>query len=131
MWPANLATVWGLPQITITGGLAAWAGLAVADLEWLADLKSFGRRIENERLRHYHYRITPKRSGDLRLIEAPKPRLKALQRKILYEILTKIPTHSAAHGFVHGRSIRSFAAPHAEDQQRHRGDGKDHLRQRR
>ncbi len=113
MWPAKLAWVRGLPPITTTGGLAAWAGLTVAGLEWLSDLKLYGRRIEIEKLRHYHHRITPKRSGELRLIEAPKPRLKVLQRRILAELLDKIPPHAAAHGFVRGRSIRSFAAPHA------------------
>jgi RNA-directed DNA polymerase len=113
MWPANLASDWGLPGITTTGGLAAWAGLTVGDLEWLADLKAFGRRNENHRLRHYHYRITAKRSGEFRLIEAPKLRLKLVQRKILAELLDKIPPHNAAHGFVRGRSIRSFAAPHS------------------
>ena len=47
-----------------------------------------------------------------RLIEAPKRTLKAAQRKILAEILEKIPAHQAAHGFVLGRSILSNARPH-------------------
>jgi retron-type reverse transcriptase len=46
------------------------------------------------------------------LIEAPKPRLKELQRQILSEILEKIPPHPAAHGFLKGRSIKTFVAPH-------------------
>jgi RNA-directed DNA polymerase len=54
-----------------------------------------------------------KRDGNVRLIEAPKPRLKSLQRQILAEILDKIPPHPKAHGFLKGRSIRTFAAPHA------------------
>ena len=46
------------------------------------------------------------------MIESPKPRLKELQRRILADILDKIPPHPAAHGFVKGRSIRTFVAPH-------------------
>jgi RNA-directed DNA polymerase len=46
------------------------------------------------------------------LIESPKPRLKALQQRILHGILDHIPSHPAVHGFVKGRSIQSFAAPH-------------------
>src|SRR5262249_21396066 len=46
------------------------------------------------------------------LIESPKPRLKALQKRILSGILEKVPPHPAAHGFVKGRSIQTFAAPH-------------------
>ena len=49
----------------------------------------------------------------MRLIEAPKERLKIMQRKILARILEKIPTHPAVHGFVQGRSIKTFAEPHA------------------
>ena len=47
-----------------------------------------------------------------RLIEDPKKTLKTAQRKILAEILEKIPAHHAAHGFVRGRSIVSNARPH-------------------
>src|SRR5205807_10038055 len=35
------------------------------------------------------------------------------QRRILEHILCRIPTHPAAHGFVKGRSIKTFVAPHA------------------
>ena len=65
-----------------------------------------------EALRHYRYRWVAKPSGSLRLIEAPKPRLKQLQRRLLDEILLHIPPHEAAHGFRPGRSVMSFVAPH-------------------
>ena len=56
------------------------------ELEWFADLKdsaiSFGTALQ-----HYHYSIRSKRSGGVRLIEMPKPRLKELQRRILSGIL--------------------------------------------
>ncbi len=65
-----------------------------------------------EPLRHYRYRWMAKRSGSLRLIEAPKPRLKRLQRRVLDAILARIPPHEAAHGFRPGRSVLSFVEPH-------------------
>src|SRR5262249_14965145 len=63
-------------------------------------------------LRHYHYRVLVKPSGSVRIIEAPKTRLKHLQRRILHEILEEIPAHPDVHGFVRQRSIRSFVTPH-------------------
>ncbi len=48
----------------------------------------------------------------MRLIEAPKSRLKRVQQQILRDILDRVPPHPAAHGFVSGRSIRSNAGPH-------------------
>jgi retron-type reverse transcriptase len=45
-------------------------------------------------------------------VEAPKARLKAIQRKIATEILQTIPCHSAAHGFIRGRSALSYVQPH-------------------
>ena len=45
----------------------------------------------DEPLRHYRYRWVAKPSGSLRLIEAPKPRLKQLQRRLLDAILSAHP----------------------------------------
>jgi retron-type reverse transcriptase len=53
-----------------------------------------------------------KQTGSIRIIESPKPRLKALQRQILTQILEKIPPNPAAHGFLKDRSIKTFVAPH-------------------
>src|SRR5690606_22604562 len=49
----------------------------------------------------------------VRLLESPKSRLTALQRRILREILERIPAHDAAHGYRRGRSVVSHVAPHA------------------
>src|SRR5581483_9928260 len=65
------------------------------------------------KVQHYYYRILQKRSGGIRMTECPKSRLKEIQRKVLSEILDRIPPHSAVHGFVRRRSIATFAAPHA------------------
>ena len=93
--------------------MAEWLSLSPGELEWFADLKGLGTRGKDRpRLRHYHYRVLSKPSGNIRLIEAPKPRLKELQRKILSQILERIPPHSAAHGLLKGRSIRTFIVPH-------------------
>jgi RNA-directed DNA polymerase len=43
----------------------------------------------------------------------PKPRLKAVQRRVLDGILGRIPPHPAAHGFRPSRSVLTYAAPHA------------------
>lgn len=115
MQPVVLAQAWRLPAIESAGDLAAWLGLGVAGLEWFADLKGLGYKFRNPKLRHYRYRVMPKQSG-VRIIESPKARLKELQRRILADILDRIPAHPAAHGFVKGRSIVTFAAPHVGKQ---------------
>ncbi len=112
MRPVAAAETWGLPAIDSPGDLARWLGLDAGELRWFADLKALGYKKTGEQLRHYHYRILAKRFGNIRLIEAPKPRMKDLQRQILLWILEKIPPHSAVHGFVKGRSIKTFVAPH-------------------
>ncbi len=114
MLPVAAAAGWGVPAIESVAELARWLRLDESELEWFADLKNLGRQPRvPEQLRHYHYRMVQKRSGSVRLIESPKQLMKAMQRQILREILNRIPAHEAAHGFVRGRSIRTFAEPHA------------------
>jgi hypothetical protein len=60
----------------------------------------------------YTTHTVPKRSGGERLICAPKKQLKWVQKQILKHILSKVPPHPAAHGFVNGRSTVSNATPH-------------------
>ena len=113
MQPVEAASHWDLPVLETIGDLAAWLECEPGELDWFADLKGLlSRRGASPRLRHYHYRVLQKRSGGQRLIEAPKPRLKEIQRRILTSILDKVPAHPAVHGFVKGRSIQTFAAPH-------------------
>ncbi len=113
MSPAEGTKAWALPGIHSAGELADWLELETGELEWFADLKTLSSQ-EGSRLSHYRYRVLKKQWGTVRLIEAPKPRLKLLQRRILVEVLNAVPPHAAAHGFVRGRGIQSFAAPHAE-----------------
>jgi len=112
MQPVRAAQGWNVPVIESVGDLADWLSLSADELAWFADLKGLGNKLQKTALQHYHYSIRIKRSGGVRLIEMPKPRLKELQRRILSGILDPIPVHAAVHGFVKGRSIVSFAAPH-------------------
>jgi RNA-directed DNA polymerase len=112
MQPVSAAANWEVPAIESVGALAAWFGLKLNELLWFADLKGLASRSQCPQLRHYHYQILSKPYGNLRLLEIPKARLKALQRKILTQILAKVPSHPAVHGFIKGRSIRTFIAPH-------------------
>jgi hypothetical protein len=113
MRPVAAAKYWTTPQILTEGDLAAWLRVRENELEWFAGLRTTQARRAEGRLQHYNYRVLAKASGNIRLIEAPKQRLKAMQRKILSLILQMIPVHPAVHGFVQGRSIKTFAAPHA------------------
>jgi RNA-directed DNA polymerase len=65
-----------------------------------------------EKLRNYRYRAVPRRNGLPRVIEAPKGRIKEVQRWLLREILDHVPTHDSAHGFVRGHSVVTRARLH-------------------
>lgn len=103
---------WPVPAIVTPEDLAARVGLTRSELDWFADSQGREGREASEKVRHYQYRWQAKRSGSARLIEAPKPRLKSLQRWLLDEILAVIPPHDAAHGFHIGRSVRTYIEPH-------------------
>ena len=112
MQPAPAASQWGLPAIVTVADLAEWLSLTVGELRWFADLGAMTHRPDRLKLSHYRYHVLAKGGGRLRLLEAPKYRLKLMQRQILRQILEPIPPHPAAHGFLHGRSIKTFVAPH-------------------
>ncbi len=110
MQPVSAAITWNVPAFDSPFSLAEWLGLTVGEVFWFADFKGLGH--QSNHLGHYYYRILAKASGHIRLIEAPKHRLKDLQRQILFRILDRIPSHPSVHGFVKGRSIKTFVAPH-------------------
>ncbi|MEV4639623.1 reverse transcriptase family protein [Actinoplanes sp. NPDC049548] len=99
---------WDTPPIDDLAALAAFLDLSGDDLDWFADRRQLNRHARDERLRHYRYAWLPHR-----LIEAPKPRLRALQRRLLDDVLGRLPVHPAAHGFVPGHGVHTFATPHA------------------
>lgn len=107
----NQLTNLGLPVFHTPEGLSAWLGLPINKVAWLVHRFSAGRP-ESDLEAHYHFHWVKKRRGGWRLIEAPKATLKAVQTKILREILDRVPVHGSAHGFTSGRSILTNAVPH-------------------
>jgi RNA-directed DNA polymerase len=102
-----------VPSLPTDRALAEWLGTALAELDWMADRRGWLRREPRGPLQHYRYRWIGKATGE-RLLEAPKERLKWVQRRILRTVLRPVPPHEAAHGFRPGRSVATFAAPHAQ-----------------
>jgi hypothetical protein len=96
-----------LPALADVDALAKALDTTVPRLRWLA----YHREVDSGT--HYHRWLVPKRDGSPRLISAPKPDLKRIQRWIAREITEHLPIHGAAHGFVTGRSIATNAIVHA------------------
>lgn len=122
VWPGQMlpgpgpASRWPVPPVVSVSDLAEWLFLSVGELEWFANRGQWNSRSGVDRLSHYCYRWVPKRSGGLRLLESPKPRLKRIQRQVLDQILGAIPIHESAHAFRAGRSVVSFVEPHQNQQ---------------
>lgn len=111
---ADRVKKFGLPEFATPEDIAAWLKLPLKTIAWLADFHNKNAREQVAKKQHYHYTWRKKRGKrGWRLIESPKPILKLIQQRILREILDKVPTHIAAHGFVKGRSILTNATPHA------------------
>jgi retron-type reverse transcriptase len=110
--PEMAESPWRVPALATTRELATWIGFDLDALEVLADRRGISRASTDQRARHYRYAWIPKASGGHRLVEAPKWRLRTVQRRILDGILAPIPPHEAAHGFRQGRSVVTFAQQH-------------------
>ncbi|PRZ43060.1 RNA-directed DNA polymerase [Antricoccus suffuscus] len=115
-WPAATTQMtsnpWHLPALHGLGDLAEMLDLGATELAWFTDPRHWARSTTDRRLRHYRVTTKVAASGAVRVLEAPKYRLKSHQRRFLTEILDRIPAHDAAHGFRAGRSVASYAAPH-------------------
>jgi RNA-directed DNA polymerase len=61
---------------------------------------------------HYLLHRIPKKSGGERLLMAPMPKLKAIQRRLNEALVQHLPVHPAAHGFRRGRNVKTGAEPH-------------------
>lgn len=96
----------GLPVLATPADVAKALALPIKRLRWLAF------HAEAAAASHYIRFTIPKKSGGVRELAAPHRNLAAAQQWILNNILEKLPTHPAAHGFVKGRSIRTNALPH-------------------
>ena len=96
------------------GALAQALDIDPDRLAWFADLRRINAATRVPALLHYRFRWVRKASGGYRLLETPKPRLRELQRFILRHVLAAVPPAPPAHGFVAGRSVRSFVLPHTQ-----------------
>lgn len=104
-----------LPELETVNQLVERLQEAVPDmnlpmLRWLCYHRDVAKTI------HYKPFVIPKRSGGVRHIWAPMPKLKATQKWILHNVAERLPKHGAAHGFVAGRSILSNARMHTDSQ---------------
>jgi RNA-directed DNA polymerase len=102
-----------LPHLSVASDLETWLFLPPDQLTRFADLRGLSALTNNAFAPHYNRHCIPKSNGDLRLIEEPKPYLKRLQRRILHGLLSHIPVHPAACGFVQGRNAIEGASRHA------------------
>lgn len=103
----NLLAQSSLPNLATRDDLARALGITKGTLDWLAFPDATKEPL------HYSAFAVPKRSGGYRVLYAPKPKLKAAQRWLHREILSKTSASEPAHGFVQTRSIHTNAAPHA------------------
>lgn len=108
--PAQHELRFGVPELTDLRSVASMLNVTPAELDWFADRGGWLRN-STEPLTHYRYLRRPKASG-VRLIEAPKPRLREMQRTIARKVLASVPAHPACHGFEKECSAASFADPH-------------------
>ena len=102
-----------LPALPTLSALADWLLLDPDQLTALADPQNRREQHGDMAVNHYHRRLIPKRSGEARLLEAPKHRLKSVQRHILRGLLVHVPDHADAFGFIPGRNCLQAAARHA------------------
>jgi RNA-directed DNA polymerase len=103
---------WPTPVLHQSFDLADYFGLSTGQLQWWADVRSQERSITSEPLGHYRYRWLPKANGSMRLLEIPKTRLMAMQRRILRDVLDVVPPHRSAVGFRAGHSVHHGAGQH-------------------
>jgi len=96
----------GLPVLNTSNDLAAALKIELKTLKWL----TFHRR--GATLVHYRRYSVPKKTGGVRHISAPGPKLAAAQEWILRNILDPVEKSPEAHGFVAGRSIVTNAKLH-------------------
>lgn len=103
----------GMPVFESPAMLADWLGIPPGRLAWLADPWRQEARRADGPLRNYRYGWRAREYGPDRLIEMPKGQLRQVQRRLHRELLSHVPVHPAAHGFVRARSPLTHARIHA------------------
>ena len=100
-----------LPEWPNAGMLAQWLGVPGGGMWRLTRSPSWQRRVH---LGDQHYRVTllAKRTGGWRLLEVPLDHLMPLQRRLLDDLLDRVPPHEAACGYVRERSVLDHARAH-------------------
>lgn len=98
------------PLLSTPQDVAAAIGISIGKLRWLAWHTEAAERT------HYVQFTVPKKSGGVRVLAAPQRNLRAAQEWILENIVSKVPIHDAAHGFVSGRSTVTNAEQHVGQQ---------------
>lgn len=101
-----------VPEWPHSAALARWLGLSTAGLWRLTRPAAWQRRSPLGR-QHYRCRLLAKPSGGWRLLEVPEPYLKPLQRRLLDDLLDRVPPHEAACGYSRERSVVQHARAHA------------------
>ena len=96
----------GLPVLATPADVAHALGVSIPQLRRLAF------HTDASPVTHYVRFTVPKRSGGTRALFAPHRQMAAAQQWILDNIVSKVPTHPAAHGFCAGRSTLTNATPH-------------------
>ena len=102
-----------LPNFRTPPDLHEWLGLPPEWASWFTDLRELEKKAQPPKTQHYQRWWTARRWSIPRLIEAPKSQLRRMQRKLLHDLLERVPFHSAAHGGVRGRSAVTHASLHS------------------
>lgn len=97
----------GLPVLETDRELAEFLEISYPTLRFF----TYHRDVVKKDL-YYRYEI-PKKSGGIRRIAAPQGKLKTVQRKILGEILEKVPVSASTHGFLKEHSVVTGAKSHS------------------
>lgn len=101
-----------MPRFAHVPTLHVWLGLPPEWATWFTDFRELERKRQPPKTQHYQRWWTARRWSIPRLIEAPKSQLRRMQRKLLHELLERVPFHPAAHGGVRGRSAVTHASLH-------------------
>jgi len=101
-----------VPYWPHTAALGRWLGVSDAGMWRLTRASAWQRRTRLGE-QHYRYQLLAKRSGGWRLLEVPHPYLMPLQRRLLDDLLGRIPPHEAACGYTRERSVVDHARAHA------------------
>lgn len=108
----SLGRRWPVPPAGDLAELAALLQVPVEQLPWLADTRGLQRRTPDGPFQLYGYHWMERPGRLPRLLEAPTPLLRQVLRRLLHDVLDRVPSHDAAHGFVPGRSALSHARRH-------------------